>query len=182
MEDIKSINKYLESSYGLSLDNKPKFRVIWSEDLFEVRKGLFSPGATMEEIRKVPKYSYIKDKYILEVYTLAFPETFGKALRHSEDIIMSGDRYEPLRVFQTKKNVPLDPQRDICKIICDRFIELINRPEGQRLTNRIATHDDVEAMKKEVRKFEDILNMSDSDMLQKFKWGEAIALPGKEFS
>lgn len=182
MENVKLINKYLERTYGRALDNKPKFRVVWSEDLFEVRKGLFSPGATIEEIKRVPKYSYIQDKYILEVYTLAFPSAFGKALQHSVQIIMDGDKYEPLRVFRTRKGVYLPPDMEVCKIICDAFVELINRPEGKRLTEKQATYDDVQAMRKETAKFEEMLNADDWELTQKFAAKEAVALPGKEFS
>jgi hypothetical protein len=182
MENIKLINKFLESNYGRSSDNKPKFRVVWSEDLTEVRRGIFHPLQVIETIERRPKYSYIKDKFILEFYTLAFPEIFGRALQHSKDTIMSGDNYEPLRVFMTKKREYIKPDIEICKLFCDQFIEMINRPEGRRLTNKIATYDDVEAMRKEIQKFEDMLNADDSDLLQKFRYQEAVVLPGKDFS
>lgn len=180
MENVKLINKFLESNYGRSLDNKPKFRLIWSEDLTEVRKGIFHPLQVIETIERRPKYSYLKDKYILEFYTLAFPEIFGRALSHSKQVVMNGDSYEPLRVFTTKKHEYVKPDIEICKIFCDRFIEMISRPEGRRLTNRIATHDDVELMKREVEKFESILQMSDSDLLDKIRNKETVFLPGKE--
>lgn len=182
MENIKLINKFLESNYGRASDNKPKFRVVWSEDLTEVRKGLFNPLQVIESIERRPKYSYLKDKYILEFYTLAFPEAFGKALAHAREIVMDGDFYEPLRVFMTKKREYVKPDIEICKIFCDQFVEMINRPAARRLTARIASHNDVEEMKKEVAKFEEILNMDDSDLLQKFRYDEAVALPGKEFN
>lgn len=182
MENVKLINKYLESTYGRGLDNKPKFRVVWSDSLFETRKGLFSPGATIEEIRTVPKYSYVKEKFILEVYTPAFPSAFGSALRHSEQIIMDGDRYEPLRVFRKKDGTYLPPDMEICKIICDAFVELINRPEGRRLTQKQADYDDVRLMREETSKFEEMLNADDWELTQKFAAKEAVALPGKEFS
>jgi hypothetical protein len=182
MENIKLINKYLETNYGRALDNKPKFRVVWSEDLTEVRKGIFSPVQVIESIERRPKYSYVKDKFILEFYTLAFPEVFGRALAHSRESIMNGDYYEPLRVFMTKDRGYIKPDIEICKIFCDQFIEMINRPAAKRLTDRIASHDDVEEMKKEVAKFESILNMEDSDLLQSIRAKEAVFLSGKEFS
>ncbi len=180
MENIKLINKFLSSNYGMALDNKPKFRLVWSEHLTEVRKGIFHELQVIESIERRPKYSYIKDKFILEFYTLAFPKIFGRAITHSREIVMDGDNYEPLRVFQTKKNEYVKPDIEICKIFCDAFAEMITRPEGRRLTNRIATHDDVELMKKEVSRFEEMLAMDDSDLLQKFHYKEAVILPGKE--
>lgn len=189
MENVKHINKYLESTYGRALDNKPKFRVAFSNDMFEVRTGLFERytesgiflGSAIET-KKVPKYSYIKDKYVLEVYTRAFPEIFGRSIVQAEGIVKEGDFYEPLRVFRTKKGDYLPPNLDVCKIICDRFIELINRPPGQRLTEKIAMGNEKAEVDAEVAKFFDILSQDDSDLMQKFRYQEATILPGKEFN
>jgi hypothetical protein len=180
MELVKFINKYLASIYGQALDSKPKFRVVWSEDLLETRKGLFNEFQVIESIEKVKKYSYLKDKYILEVYTYAFPEQFGRALAHSKDVILDGDHYEPLRVFQTRKGIYLRPDIEICKIICDGFLELISRPAAKRLTEKIANANDVAEMRQETEKFFDILNSDDSSLLSQFRDGEAVVLPGKE--
>lgn len=178
MENIKHINKYLKSQYGTALDGPNKFRIAWSEDLFETRKGLFSELAIVEEIRRVPKYSYIKDKFVLEVYVRAFPDVFGRSIEHNEINVLQSDGYEPLRVFRTRDNKYLPPDLEISKIVCDAFLELINRPRSQRLTESIAAGNEKESVDNEVNKFFNILNMSDSDLLQQFKHREAIILPG----
>jgi hypothetical protein len=84
MENVKLINKYLERAYGKALDGKPKFRVAWSEDMTEVRRGMHHKLAIKETIERVPKYSFLKDRWILEVNTLAFPAVFGRAIRHAK--------------------------------------------------------------------------------------------------
>ena len=179
MENIKHINKYLKSQYGTALDGSfAKFRIAWSEDLFETRKGLFSELAIMEEIRTVPKYSYIKDKFILEVYVRAFPDVFGRSIEHNELAVLKSDGYEPLRVFRTRDNKYLPPDLEISKLICDAFIELVNRPKSQRLTEGVAANNEKQSIDSEVEKFFNILSMSDSDLLQQFKHKEAIILPG----
>ncbi len=189
MENIKRINKYLEQIYGRALDNKPKFRVVWSNELTEVRHGSFDRYTesgiylgSHEGIQRAPKYTYIRDKYVLEVYTRAFPEVFGGSIVHSTDIVKEGDFYEPLRVFRTKNNEYLPPREDVCKIVCDSFIELINRPNSQRLTRTINDNNDERDMKAEIAKFESILQMDDSDLLGKIRNKEAIFLPGKDIS
>lgn len=182
MELVKIINKYLERTYGRALDNKPKFRLVWSEDLLETRKGLFSEFQVFESIEKVKKYTYFRDRWVLEVYTHAFPEQFGGALAHSRDVILDGDHYEPLRVFQKRDGTYLPPDMEVCKIICDGFIELINRPAARRLTAKQADYNDVQEMKQETEKFFDILNSDDSDLLLKLRSQEAVVLPGKDFS
>jgi len=183
MENVKLINKYLESTYGRALDNKPKFRVAWSEDLFEVRKGLFFPLQVVETIERAHKYSMISDKYILEVYTRAFPDVFAQALKHSNEVIMESDGYEPIRVFMDRDGNYLPPHMGVCKIFCDSFIELINRPEAKRLTAKQANYEDVQKMRQEVDKFYELLSANDSDLLAgRFVHKEAIMLPGKDWN
>lgn len=181
MENVKLINKFLESTYGRAQDNKPKFRLVWSEDLFETRKGLFGELAVFEEIRKVPKYMGITDRWILEIYTLAYPQIYHKAIDAKSKIVMDGDGYETLRVFQTKKGEYLKPDLEICKIICDNWVELVNRPEARRLTAKQADYNDVQQMRKETEKFFEILNANDSDLLAtKFRYKEAVMIHREE--
>lgn len=181
MENVKVINKFLESTYGRAQDNSPKFRLVWSEDLFEARKGLFGELAVFEEVKKVPKYSYLTDRWILEIYVLAYPEIFGRAIEAKKDIVQSSDGYEPLRVFQTKKGEYLKPDLEICKIICDGWVELVSRPEARRLTAKQADYNDVQKMRKETEKFYEILSADDSDLLStKFRYKEAVMIHREE--
>lgn len=183
MENVKIINRALETSYGRALDGKPKFRVVFSNDLFEVRRGQFeryTEGGiylgSFEGVQKAPKYTYIRDKYILEVYTKAFPEIFGRSILHSSGTIESGDFYEPLRVFKDKDNNYLPPNETVCRIICNGFLELVNRPAGQRLTEKDALADEVKQYDKEVATFFDMLKSEDSDVLASLRFGEGVAL------
>jgi hypothetical protein len=176
MENVKRINKFLKDNYGYSFDNKPKFRLVWSEDLLETRKGLFGELAIYEEIRKVPKYSFVRDRWVLEVYTLSFPGIFGRSIQHKQDIVMDSDGYEPLRIFQTKKRVYLKPDLEICKIICDKFSELTTRPEARRLTEKQANYEDVQKMRAEADKFFELLNADDSTLINQFHDGEAVII------
>lgn len=188
MENVKLINKSLETSYGRALDGKPKFRVVFSNDLYEVRRGQFeryTEGGiylgSFTGVQKAPKYTYIRDKYILEVYTRAFPEIFGRSIVHGASVIEEGDFYEPLRVFKDKDNNYLPPNELVCKIICNAFLELVNRPAGQRLTEKDALADEKQQVDNEVAKFYDMLTHEDSDILAAFRFGSGVALPGKEF-
>jgi hypothetical protein len=183
MENVKRINKYLVSTYGSALDGKPKFRVVFSNDLFEVRRGHFeryTEGGiylgSHEGIQRAPKYTYIRDKHLLEVYTRAFPQVFGRSIVHASGIVKDGDYYEPLRVFKTKDNKYLPPNQDVCKIICDAFIELINRPEIQRITEGQVNAMSEESLLKETAKFFDILSQDDSDILSALRDKEGVSL------
>lgn len=192
MENVKLINKSLVDQYGKALDGTPKFRVVWSNDLYETRKGRFERHTeagiylgSYEGIQKAPKYTYIRDKYILEVYTKAFPDVFGGSILQSSDIVKEGDFYEPLRVFQRKVNGKqeyLPPRWDVCKVICDSFVDLINRPRAQRITDEIVKADDKRQFDGEVAKFFDILTHEDSDILLALRDKEGVGYSGKEMS
>lgn len=188
MELVKQINKFLTNNYGFGLDGKPKFRLVWSDELFEVRKGIFERYSgsiylgTFEGIQKVPKYSYIKERWILEVYTKAFPDIFGPSIKHKSEIVMESDGYEPLRVFQNKKREYLPPRLDVCKIICDGFSELISRPAGRRLTEKQAFGNEIAEIDAETTHFFELLNAEDSTVMNQFHDKEAIILPGKDFN
>ena len=176
MELHRQINKFLADHYGLSLSGRPKFRLVWSEDLYETRKGLFSPVAVFEEVRKAPKYMMFSDRWVLEVDTLAFQDVFGRAIEAKREIVKEGDGYEFLRVFQSKDGEYLKPDLGICKIICDSWIELVNRPEGQRLSRKKASYNDAQKMKEEVQKFYELLSADDSDLISRFHDKEAVII------
>lgn len=180
MEELKAINKYLLDTYGKALDGKPKFRVIWSDDHTEARLGLHGPNAEVETVKEVPKYNFFRERFVLEAYTLAFEGIFGAAIRHAKGIVRRGDNYEPLRVFQTREGNFLEPDREVCKIVCDSFVALINRPAGQRLTKKQATAQDVQEMRAETQKFFELLSADDSDLIHKFRDGEAVLVHKNE--
>ena len=71
-EEHKSLNNWLRESYGRTVTGKTKFRIVWSEDITEHRKGQFNEFygkiflRTIIGIRELPKYNYIHNRYILE--------------------------------------------------------------------------------------------------------------------
>lgn len=94
-----NLNKFLLEKYGTLFEN-PRFRVIWSTDEFEVRESDFKQEVMglnlplVHDIRKVPKYSYAMDRWVLEeiVYSKYLPQ----------ELVERGPvAYEPLYVFWT---------------------------------------------------------------------------------
>ena len=121
-EPIEEINKRLLDYYGKKED-KPAFRVVWSEDILEKRLfNVTTEGLQLltPEIREVPKYRhYIKNQYILEQLT-EIPPTV-------ETDLTTNLSYEPLWVFADKDGFPLPPQWKICKIIIDTVKDNIRK-------------------------------------------------------
>lgn len=104
--EVDAINKRIREQYGSELDGRPKFRVVWSESQYEFRRGIFERWygeiflGREECTKEVKKYSYLKDRWILERLIFASnPE-----LPHSRN-----GSYEPIFVFQDKDGVYLEP-------------------------------------------------------------------------
>ena len=105
--EVDNINKVLSTRYGKALDGRPFFRVVFSEDLFELRKGTFNEfyGSiyvrTYTGVKQVRKYNYVLDRYILEM--LHFNEA-------PPEEVVRWDNYECLYVFEDSKGNYLPPK------------------------------------------------------------------------
>lgn len=116
MSNIKDINKYLKSC-GSNPYREPIFRVVWSDDQFENRKGTFEEYykgiylRTVIATEKRRKYSYISGRWIFEKwippersYTEELPDTINGS-------------YECIYVFQDKNRKPLPLDLEVCQFI-----------------------------------------------------------------
>ncbi len=117
MTEIEYLNNWLEEQ-GTSLAGQPIYRLVWSEKTFENRHGLFrdftESGLFIREVietRRVKKYNYIKERFILEKWAsgslTANPETPDA---------LNGD-YLPIYVFEDKKGTYLPPTRKVLEFI-----------------------------------------------------------------
>jgi hypothetical protein len=117
-EDVVWINKQLERQFGKSPDGRPKYRVVWSNSQLEKRRthysatGLFL-GEWQTEVREFPKYSYIKDRFVLEMFLPS----------HDNEELVTKTTYEPLYVFQDSKQVALSPLYRVCKYVIEDIQE-----------------------------------------------------------
>ena len=92
---------------GRNLADAPIYRLVWSDEQFELRKGTFNEFSgnlflrQVIGVQRVPKYPYVKSRWILEkffppevAYTDTLPESYSGS-------------YEPLFVFQDREEKPL---------------------------------------------------------------------------
>ncbi len=123
-EPIERINKQLADTFGIDTEStRPMWRVVWSADQFEWRKGVYddiTPAGiylrTVEEVRYVPKYrQWIQDKYILE-RLVAVPEM------NREELPASKTSYEPMWTFEDKDGNYLPPRFDACQFIINTVL------------------------------------------------------------
>lgn len=101
--EVNRINKRLLRDHK-TIDNKPIFRIVWSESIFENRFGTFNDFTNsglfirqVTETRRTKKYNYIKERWILEKWA---PGNLT-ANRETPDAI-NGD-YIPVYVFENGK-------------------------------------------------------------------------------
>lgn len=114
-EPLHIINKRLEDRYGRD-GEKPNYRIVYSEDQFEMRETAYDDKGVpllFPEVRKLPKYrQWIQEKHVLERLTLV-PSVNAK------EIPVSALSYEPIFVFEDAKGRALPPAWPVAQLAID---------------------------------------------------------------
>lgn len=149
--DLNDINEKLALYFGVELDGRPRYRVVWANDQREKRCGEFNEFygplflRTAFGVKEVPKYPQFKDRYILERLL------FGPGLKE----IIDSDKgiYEAIWWFVDKDGNYLPPNLQVCTII----IRHLEAPKEKR-TEKDDIRDEDKARQKEIEYFTDYLN------------------------
>lgn len=119
-EPIEEINENLVRMFGRHSDDRPNFRVVWSEDQFEQRwTDRTDEGFELihPEVRLLPKYrQYIRARFILERLIPVVGET---------DLVEKTS-YEPAWVFQDRFQNYLPPYFEGCKFVIESIFSKID--------------------------------------------------------
>lgn len=171
MEDPKLINEVLLSKYGRTINNSQRYRLVWSEDLNEKRHGVHKkyhgPIYLGEHygVELCKKYSYISEKWILEVYT---PE----ALANKE---IDSDGYEPIWVLQDSEMHYLPPNLEVCEMIITAY-EFAKSGRNRKTEKQLA-NEEKEKFDKEVKDTEEILEgTGSSPLMSQLHDGSAVTV------
>lgn len=116
--DLNIINDRLINLFGIdSVSGKCMWRVVFSDDQYETRHGTYNDFTregiylrTVTEVREVPKYQWIQQKYILE-HLVAVPEI------NLGELPTAKMSYEVIWVFADKHDNFLPPRIDACELI-----------------------------------------------------------------
>lgn len=174
MAEVKLLNRRLLETYGSTLDGKPYYRLVWSEDMFEKRKGDFVKrteagiilGELHNHVELCRKYGYLKDRWILEYYTPA-----QKLLEEVAQL----DFYEPVFAFQDSKGEYLEPAWFALEYIVHRHRAILSGNLERR--NESMDKAEAEALEeKETQEFLDYLENEHSDLQNKFRYQEAVII------
>lgn len=96
METIERLNERLKDYFG-NTEDLPNFRVVWSDDQFELRSTMYTAegfALPYPVVRRFQKYAhYVRERWILESLTEV-------PIINEKDLPASKLSYEPLWVFE----------------------------------------------------------------------------------
>lgn len=181
-EKVESINRQLVDLFGIdTITGQAMWRVVWSEDQFEYRRGIYSdysPGGlyirTVDEVRYVPKYrQWIKEKYVLERLVL-IPEI------NAGDLPATTMSYEPMYPFETASGKYLPPRIDAAKFVIDTVLAATGKTSLAKYkdpANGMSTEAYMEMRNKELDAIEEELFGDETPVGDALAHGEAIVVP-----
>lgn len=101
MEDISVLNQRLKDIFGTLIDGRPRWRLVFTTEQFEIRKDNYKVFygdlylRTEENVvKEVPKYPFSPDRYVLEYHTYI----------HPKNILTFNGSYEPVHVFSDPRD------------------------------------------------------------------------------
>lgn len=124
-ETKQYVNDYLKKKFGENFAGKQTWRLVWSPEQIEWRKGLFNDyyGSILIRsftgTREVKKYTYLRDRWVLERW---FPPEVAFNPEIPESCF---GNYEPIYVFEDAKGEPLEPSFKSL----DFIIKMAERPK-----------------------------------------------------
>lgn len=173
---VQQINRQLIEEYGIDSDGGgAMWRVSWSNDQYEKRLSKFTPEGIellLPEVQTLPKYPWIKDRWILErlvlipeVNTIEIPE-FKKS-------------YECMWKFEnayTEEALP--PQFVVAKFVADTVYASLGKQSMAKYVDEEAKNP-IESREKRINQLTEELFGDESSLLGRTITGEAVAYTGE---
>ena len=181
-ETIERINSQLIDLFGIdTLTGQAMWRVVWSEDQFEHRRGIYEDYTKngiflrrVEEVRYVPKYSqWIRNKYVLERLVIVPDVNAG-------DLPAVKLTYEPIFPFQTGSGEYLPPRLDACQFVINSVLAVQGKGNLAKYKDPMAgltTEEQIEAKQQELDALEEELFGNETDTGDALAHNQAIIVP-----
>lgn len=173
--DIIRINEQLREYFGVdTVSGEPIWRISWSNDQYEMRETDYTAEGLRllsTEVRLLPKYQWIKNRWILE-RLVAVPVFQVKELAGREV------SYECMWKFQDRDEQAVDPKFEACKFI----IDIIYAAQGKQPFPKYIdpeSEEPIEAQKKRIDDLVEQLFGDESNLMMRTVTGEAIVVPTK---
>lgn len=156
---LDEINRQLRDCYGIFENGNAIWRIVWSSDEYEKRFGTWNDFdknnnlvRTVEEVRLVPKYWHVPDRYVLERLTPIISADAKKELVDREY------DYYCVWVFEDGRNDYLPPKYSVARYVIEAVHENAARKVGVKYRNPL--HDkkiSEEARREQLKEMENIL-------------------------
>lgn len=173
--DIQEVNRLLKETYGIDTDSTlPMWRVSWAADQYEMRVDDVTPGGVrllFPELMNFPKYSWIKDMWILENLVLV-------PIQQQNEIAGVKKSYECIWKFQDRFKKPVKPEWWACQFVIDLIQSVKSQnPINTRKYIDPESEEPIEEQKKRIDKLVEELFGDESDLMMRTVTGEAIVVP-----
>jgi hypothetical protein len=173
--DIVRINTQLVTHFGVdTVSGQPIWRISWSNDQYEYRETDCTPeGLTLvsPEIKLLPKYQWIKNRWILERLVVV-PEFQQRELGGKQV------SYECAWKFEDRDEQAVQPKFEACKFV----IDIIYAAQGHQPFPKYIDPDSEEPIEAQKKRIDDLVEQlfgDESSLMMRTVTGEAIVVPTK---
>lgn len=171
--EIQKINNLLMEHFGVETESLYSiWRISWSNDQYEKRlTDCTDEGLQLlyPEIRLLPKYQWIRDRWILERLCLV-PEI------QQHEIPEWKKSYECMWKFESKLQEPIQPTFEACKFIVDAVYAMMGKQSMAKYKDPDKDNPQ-ERYEERINKLGDELFGDESDLRLRTVTGEAIIVP-----
>lgn len=173
MSELSEINQLLRDFFGVdTITYQPLWRVVWSDDQYEKRlTDRTDSGVCLlfPEVRELPKYGYIKHKYVLEQLVLV-PDV------QLAELPAQRVSYEPMWVFEDKHGNALPPVFWACKFVVDTVYAAKGKKSMAKYIDEEAKNP-IESREARINQLTEELFGDESSLLGRTVTGETIIVP-----
>lgn len=177
--DIQVINNQLREMYGIDTEStQPMWRVSWAADQYEMRvDNVTASGVHLlfPEIMRLPKYSWIKNEWILENLVLV-PES------NQAEIPQFKKSYECIWRFHDRFKKPVEPYFWACQFVIDAVTaaKTGNPMNVRKYYDPQVGKNQQEQIEIDKKRIDDLVTQlfgDESDLMLRTVTGEAVTVP-----
>lgn len=172
VEPTETLNTRLSEYFGRSWDNRPVWRIVYSDEQFEKQLCEYSANGILllvPEWREVHKYGWIKHKYVLE-RLVAVPEINTKQLTTKTS-------YEPMWTFEDKFGNALPPKWEACELVVNTMLAATGQKSMRAKYIDPMIEHPVEERRNRINKLQDDLFGNETEVGDALAHKQAIIVP-----
>lgn len=184
----EAYNERLKENYGIdTVTRLPMWRISWAPSQFAKQFGTYNDFTdsglfirSVTEVREVPKYSYLKDLYVLELLMIV-------PTANEKDLVGAKLTYECMHPYMHKINETYLPPN---WVFTEWVIDCYYAARGTKSLRKYVSDDSdapahlqgLEAKRKRVDEITRYLYGNETSVTDALAYGTAVTVPNKQFS